>query len=64
MNAEVYVRLSGAQLSWRSRAHFFDIAARGTRREVVDYARKKPKIQLIPLDGLPPNAIASGSNWR
>lgn len=37
---EAYVRLLGkAEIDWRSRAHFYAVAARTMRRVLVDYAR-------------------------
>ncbi|MEK6283701.1 MAG: sigma-70 family RNA polymerase sigma factor [Acidobacteriota bacterium] len=38
---EEYVRLVGQSIDWRSRAHFFGIAARVMRQILVDYARKR-----------------------
>ena len=59
---QMYVRLAGAQLSLRDRAHFFAIAGRAMRRELIDYARSRPAIRLIPLEGLPESAIAASSD--
>jgi len=36
---EAYVRLAGAEIDWRNRAHFFAVAARLMRRILVDHAR-------------------------
>ena len=36
---EAYIRLTGAQISWQDRAHFFAVAARLMRRLLVDHAR-------------------------
>ena len=38
---EAYVRLVGQKIDWRSRAHFFGIAAKLMRQILVDYARKR-----------------------
>jgi RNA polymerase sigma factor (TIGR02999 family) len=39
---EVYLRLLGQdQVDWQNRAHFFAIAARATRRVLVDHARAR-----------------------
>ncbi|MGI9068857.1 MAG: sigma-70 family RNA polymerase sigma factor [Pyrinomonadaceae bacterium] len=38
---EAYVRLVGQNIDWRSRAHFFGIAAKLMRQILVDYARKR-----------------------
>ncbi|MBL8175791.1 MAG: RNA polymerase subunit sigma-70 [Bryobacterales bacterium] len=50
---EVYLRLAGAKLSLRDRAHFFAVTARAMRRELIDYARSRPKVDVLPLEGLP-----------
>ena len=36
---EAYLRLVGAEIDWRDRAHFYAVAARMMRRILVDYAR-------------------------
>lgn len=54
----VYVRLANAQLSTRDRAHFFAIAARAMRRELIDYARSRPKAGLVPIDEVGEGAFA------
>lgn len=56
---EVYLRLAGAKLSLRDRAHFFAVTARAMRRELIDYARSRPKVDLLPLEGLPEGVAAS-----
>ena len=55
----MYVRLAGSDLSLRNRAHFFAIAARAMRRELIDYARSRPKVDFVSLDGLPEEALAT-----
>jgi RNA polymerase sigma factor (TIGR02999 family) len=55
----MYVRLAGSDLSLRNRAHFFAIAARAMRRELIDYARSRPHVDFVPLDGLPEEALAT-----
>jgi RNA polymerase sigma factor (TIGR02999 family) len=48
---QVYVRLVGARnQDWRSRRHFFAIAARAMRRHLIDHARGKPSARFTPLD--------------
>jgi RNA polymerase sigma factor (TIGR02999 family) len=39
--AEAYVRLSGQDIVWRDRVHFFAVASRVMRHVLIDYARKK-----------------------
>jgi len=36
---EAYLRLAGADVSWRDRSHFYAVAARTMRRVLVDHAR-------------------------
>lgn len=57
--SELYLRLAGAELSLRNRAHFFAIAARAMRRELIDYARRRPNGSFIPFSEAPEKAIAS-----
>lgn len=41
---EAYVRLIGSEpIEWRSRAHFYAIAARAMRRVLVEHARKRAR---------------------
>jgi RNA polymerase sigma factor (TIGR02999 family) len=50
---EIYFRLSRAKnQDWRSRQHFFAIAARAMRRYLIDYARARQTGELVTLDGL------------
>jgi RNA polymerase sigma-70 factor, ECF subfamily len=55
----MYLRLAGTKLSLRDRAHFFAIAARAMRRELIDYARSRPHVGIVPLEGLPESVAAS-----
>jgi len=65
---EVYMRLLPQRaVSWESRAHFYGIAARMTRRVLVDYARRRkaskrdgPTTQLLTLSGIPEPARDAG----
>ncbi len=57
---QVYLRLAGAELSLRDRAHFFAIAARAMRRELIDHARRRPGVNFLAIDGLPEGVLASG----
>ena len=61
---QVYLRLAGANLSLRDRSHFFAIAARAMRRELIDYARRRPDIIVLPIDGLPEDALATPDGKR
>src|SRR5438552_2774983 len=52
---EIYFRLVAAKdRDWRSRAHFFAIAARAMRRYLIDHARGRPKGAFLPLDDVAP----------
>lgn len=61
---KMYVRLAGKQLSLRNRAHFFAIAARAMRRELIEYARRRLDVVLLPIEGLPEGAIAASGGGR
>lgn len=61
---QVYLRLAGAELSLRNRAHFFAIAARAMRRELIDYARRRPDAVFLPLDGVPEAVVARSGQWE
>ncbi|HEX2328115.1 MAG TPA: ECF-type sigma factor [Candidatus Angelobacter sp.] len=58
---EIYFKLHAARIDWQNRGHFFAITARMMRRFLIDYARRRPKAEFLPIDGLP-EAIASGRN--
>jgi RNA polymerase sigma-70 factor, ECF subfamily len=58
----VYMRLAGCELSLRDRHHFFAIYARAMRRELIDYAKCRPRVDFMPIDGLPEWVVASNSN--
>ena len=48
---EAYMKLYAArEIDWRSRGHFFAVAARAMRRYLIDYARKNHQVPSIPLD--------------
>ncbi len=55
----MYLRLTGAKLSLRDSGHFFAIAATAMRRELIDYARSRPHLDVLPLTGLPERVIAT-----
>ena len=37
---------------WRNRQHFFAIAGRVMRRYLIDYARRRPVVEFVPLEGM------------
>jgi RNA polymerase sigma factor (TIGR02999 family) len=57
----MYVRLAGSEMSLRDRAHFFAVAARAMRRELIDYARSRPQVQVVPLDALPDSVLGKAT---
>jgi RNA polymerase sigma factor (TIGR02999 family) len=57
--AEIFPGLRRVRnIDWQNRGHFLAIASRMMRRYLIDYARKKPKIELLPLEGLPESFIS------
>lgn len=57
--SRMYLRLAGAKFSLRDRGHFFAIAARAMRRELIDYARSRPHLEVVPLIGFPERVLAT-----
>ena len=56
---EAFLRLAAAKnVDWRDRGHFLAIAARIMRRYLIDYARARPGIALLPMEGLPERVLA------
>jgi len=50
---QVYFKLVAAKnRDWQSRKHFFAIAARAMRRYLIDYARGRPRNELVGIAGL------------
>jgi RNA polymerase sigma factor (TIGR02999 family) len=50
---QIYIRLIGAKnQDWQNRAHFFCIAARAMRRQLIDHARARGHVNFVGLDGL------------
>jgi len=48
----IYFRMVAAKdRDWRSRRHFFAIAARAMRRYLIDHARGRPRGEFLPLEG-------------
>ena len=48
---QIYFRLVAARdRDWRSRQHFFAIAARAMRRYLIDHARGRPDADFVALD--------------
>jgi RNA polymerase sigma factor (TIGR02999 family) len=56
---EAFLKLAKAKnIDWRDRGHFFAIVTVKMRRFLIDYARKKPRVELLSLVGLPEHVIA------
>lgn len=50
---QAYLRIVSAKdRDWRNRQHFFAIAARAMRRQLIDHARGRPSADFIPLEDL------------
>jgi RNA polymerase sigma factor (TIGR02999 family) len=50
---QTYFRLVRAKdRDWQNRAHFFAIAARAMRRQLIDYARGRPDAEVIGLEDI------------
>ena len=50
---QIYFRLVAARdRDWRNRRHFFAIAARAMRRQLIDHARGKPNASFVTPNGL------------
>ena len=51
---EAFLRLAAAkQIDWQDRGHFLAVAARIMRRYLIDHARSKHTVVLLPFEGLP-----------
>jgi RNA polymerase sigma factor (TIGR02999 family) len=50
---QAYLRLVTAKdRDWRNRQHFFAIAGRVMRLHLIDYARRRPSAEFVPLEGM------------
>jgi RNA polymerase sigma factor (TIGR02999 family) len=60
---EAFLRLANAKgIDLQDRGHFLAIAARVMRRYLIDYARKRPGVDFVPMEGLPEGVLAKRSN--
>ena len=62
--SRMYLRLAGTKFSLRDRGHFFAIAATAMRRELIDYARSRPHLDVLPLAGLPERVVATNNKYE
>src|SRR5439155_21133417 len=50
---QIYIRLVKAKdRDWQNRAHFFAVAGRAMRRQLIDHARGRPGVNFIALEDL------------
>ncbi len=51
---EAFLRLARTKnVEWNDRGHFFAIAATIMRRYLIDYARARPNVEILPMEGVP-----------
>jgi RNA polymerase sigma factor (TIGR02999 family) len=55
---EIFFKLHKAQIDWQDRGHFFAIVTRMMRRYLIDYARRRPKAELLSMEGVPEGVMA------
>lgn len=56
---EIFLKLEKAKtIDWQDRGHFLAIVARMMRRYLIDYARSRPKPELLSMEGLPEGFMA------
>lgn len=59
---EIFLKLEKAKtIDWQDRGHFFAIVTRMMRRYLIDYARSRPKPELLSMEGLPEGLMAGKS---
>jgi len=56
---EIFLKLEKARaIDWQDRGHFLAIVTRMMRRYLIDYARSRPKPELLSMEGLPEGFMA------
>ena len=51
---EAFLRLATVKkIDWQDRGHFLKLAARMMRRLLIDYARSRPSVRFVAMDGVP-----------
>jgi len=59
---EAFFRLARAKnIEWQDRGHFFAIAAMMMRRILIDHARRRPDVKVLPMEGLPEQVLAQSA---
>jgi RNA polymerase sigma factor (TIGR02999 family) len=57
---EAFFRLAKVKnIEWQDRGHFLAISARVMRRYLIDYARARPSVRILPMEGLPERVLAT-----
>ena len=57
---EAFLRLARTKnIEWNDRGHFFAIAATIMRRYLIDYARGRPGVEMLPMEGLPDRVLGT-----
>jgi RNA polymerase sigma factor (TIGR02999 family) len=57
---EAFLRLVRAKnIEWNDRGHFFAIAATIMRRYLIDYARARPGVEMLPMEGVPDRILGT-----
>lgn len=56
---EIFLKLEKAKtIDWQDRGHFFAIVTMMMRRYLIDYARSRPKAELLSMEVLPEGFMA------
>jgi RNA polymerase sigma-70 factor, ECF subfamily len=59
---EAFLRLARSKhIDWQDRSHFFAIAGRVMRRYLIDHARRRPHVDLVPMDSIPEGLLGGRS---
>lgn len=59
---EAFLRLARLKhIDWQDRSHFFAIAGRIMRRYLIDYARRRTDVDVVPLDSIPERLLTGRS---
>jgi len=59
---EAFLRLARSKhIDWQDRSHFFAIAGRVMRRYLIDHARRRPHVDLVPMDSIPEGLLPGRS---
>jgi RNA polymerase sigma-70 factor (ECF subfamily) len=57
---EAFLRLASAKgVNFQDRGHFLAVAARIMRRYLIDHARGRPGVQIVPMEGLPERVLGN-----